>query len=176
MWDNEPAVGSWRAGRPRLTEEFEGFRATLGIRVVQSRPADPEAKGLVERANGYLETSFLPGRRFASPADFTAQLTSWLVRADERRHGTLGCWPVDRIDADRAAMLSLPPVAPVVGWQRSLRRPATTTSAWTATTTPSTRPRSAVGSTFTPTSSTSPWPAPGGSSRSTRGAGPSTRP
>jgi transposase len=25
-------------------------------------PADPEAKGLVERANGYLETSFLPDR------------------------------------------------------------------------------------------------------------------
>ncbi len=31
---------------------------------------DPEAKGLVERANGYLETSFLPGRRFEDVADF----------------------------------------------------------------------------------------------------------
>lgn len=29
-------------------------------------------KGLVERANGYLETSFLPGRLF------NAQLTAWL--------------------------------------------------------------------------------------------------
>src|SRR5919112_368484 len=26
VWDNEAAVGSWRAGRPRLTEDFEGFR------------------------------------------------------------------------------------------------------------------------------------------------------
>jgi len=25
---------------------------------------------IVERANGYLETSFLPGRSFTSPADF----------------------------------------------------------------------------------------------------------
>ena len=43
---------------------------TLGIWVIQCRPRDPEAKGLVERANGYLETSFVPGRVFASPADF----------------------------------------------------------------------------------------------------------
>ena len=33
---------------------------------------DPEAKGLVERANGYFETSFLPGRRFEYVADFNA--------------------------------------------------------------------------------------------------------
>ncbi len=117
------AVGSWRAGRPRLTEEFEGFRGTLGIRIVQCRPADPEAKGLVERANGYLETSFLPGRTFASPADFTSQLTSWLVRANSPQHRALGCRPLDRLDADRAAMLALPPVAPTVGWQRSVRLP-----------------------------------------------------
>ena len=44
--------------------------------MVVCRPADPEAKGLVERANGYLETSFLPGRRFASPGDFSAQLAT----------------------------------------------------------------------------------------------------
>ena len=33
-------------------------------------PRDPEAKGMVERANGHLETWFLPGRRFTGPADF----------------------------------------------------------------------------------------------------------
>jgi hypothetical protein len=37
--------------------------------VIQCRPRDPEAKGLVERANGYLETSFLPGRRWLRPPD-----------------------------------------------------------------------------------------------------------
>ena len=58
VWDNEAAVGSWRAGRPKLTEDFEGFRGALGIRIVQCRPADPEAKGLVERANGHLETTW----------------------------------------------------------------------------------------------------------------------
>ncbi|MDG4805145.1 IS21 family transposase, partial [Micromonospora sp. WMMD1120] len=123
VWDNESAVGQWRAGRPQLTEAMNGFRGTLGIRVLQCRPADPEAKGLVERANGYLETSFLPGRRFSSPRDFNAQLAEWLVRANQRRHRVLGCRPVDRWEADRAAMLTLPPVAPVVGWRRSTRLP-----------------------------------------------------
>jgi hypothetical protein len=65
-----------------LTQAMNAFRGTLGVTVVQCRPADPEAKGLVERANGYLETSFLPGRSFTSPADFTTQLTGWPIRAD----------------------------------------------------------------------------------------------
>ena len=123
VWDNEGAVGSWRAGRPKLTEPFEAFRGTLGIRVVQCRPRDPEAKGMVERANGYLETSFLPGRTFASPAHFNAQLEQWLQRANSRQHRALGCRPVDRLEADRTAMLALPPVAPAVGWASSTRLP-----------------------------------------------------
>ncbi|MEU8425611.1 IS21 family transposase [Micromonospora sp. NPDC048835] len=123
VWDNESAVGQWRAGRPQLTETMNAFRGTLGVKVIQCRPADPEAKGLVERANGYLETSFLPGRRFGSAHDFNAQLTEWLTRANNRQHRVLGCRPVDRWDADRAAMLSLPPVAPVVGWRQATRLP-----------------------------------------------------
>jgi transposase len=123
VWDNESAVGQWRAGRPQLTEAMNAFRGTLGIKVVQCRPADPEAKGLVERANGYLETSFLPGRSFISPADFNAQLTEWLVRANQRQHRRLGCRPVDRWEADKAGMLELPPVAPVIGWRFTTRLP-----------------------------------------------------
>jgi transposase len=95
----------------------------LGAKIWICDPADPEAKGLVERANGYLETSFLPGRSFHSPADFNAQLSDWLVVANQRHRRVLSCAPVDRIDADRAAMLPLPPVAPVTGWQTSLRPP-----------------------------------------------------
>jgi transposase len=123
VWDNEAAVGSWHGGRPRLTADFEGFRGTLGIRVIQCRPADPEAKGLVERANGYLETSFLPGRSFVSPADFNAQLEDWLPRANTRQHRALGCRPTDRFEADQAAMLPLPPVPPALGWAQSVRLP-----------------------------------------------------
>jgi transposase len=126
VWDNESAVGSWRAGRPKLTTEFDAFRGLLGVSVHQCRPRDPEAKGLVERANGYLETSFLPGRSFASPADFNTQLARWLTRANTRHHRRLGCQPVQRWETDKAAMLTLPPVSPVLpmlGWRLSLRLP-----------------------------------------------------
>jgi transposase len=123
VWDNESAVGSWRAGRPKLTDEFEAFRGMLGIKVIQCRPRDPEAKGLVERANGYFETSFLPGRSFSSPADFNTQLASWLVRANDRQHRSIDCRPSERVHADQQSMLALPPVDPVTGWRMSVRLP-----------------------------------------------------
>ena len=115
VWDNESAVGSWRGGRPKLTDEFEAFRGTLGIRVIQCRPRDPEAKGLVERANGYLETSFLPGRSFTSPADFNAQLAGLAGAGQQPAAPGVGLPPGRPADADRAAMLALPPVPPAVG-------------------------------------------------------------
>jgi transposase len=123
VWDGEGAIGRWRAGKPELTAECQAFRGTLGTRVVVCRPADPEAKGLVERANGYLETSFLPGRTFASPDDFSAQLGDWTALVNTRTRRALGCAPAERITADRQAMLSLPPVAPETGWRNSLRLP-----------------------------------------------------
>ncbi len=123
VWDNEAAVGSWRAGRAKLTDDFEAFRGVLGIGVHQCRPRDPEAKGLVERANGFLETSFLPGRVFTGPGDFNAQLADWLPVANARQHRALGCRPLDRWTADRDAMLTLPPVAPALGWRTRVRLP-----------------------------------------------------
>ncbi|GGW82371.1 hypothetical protein GCM10010350_78990 [Streptomyces galilaeus] len=89
VWDNEGAVGSGRSGGPQLTDEFAAFAELLGIKFLLCKPRDPEAKGLVERANGYLETSFLPGRVFTAPADFNIQLADWLTRADRRIHRTL---------------------------------------------------------------------------------------
>jgi transposase len=51
-------------------------------------------------------------------------MTAWLAeKAIMRRHRTLGCRPVDRLDADTAAMLTLPPVMPRLGWQSSTRLP-----------------------------------------------------
>lgn len=123
VWDGEGAVGRWRGRRQELTAATQAFRGTLGIKVVLCKPNDPEAKGLVERAHRYLETSFLPGRSFADPADFNAQLASWLPRANARVHRRIGCRPTERIEADRAAMLALPPVAPATGWCYRTRLP-----------------------------------------------------
>jgi transposase len=121
VWDGEGAIGRWRAGRPELTAECQAFRGTLGAGVVVCRPADPEAKGLIERAHDYLERSFLPGRAFTGPADFNAQLQQWLVLVNARPRRALGCAPADRVTADKAAMLTLPPVAPATGWRSSAR-------------------------------------------------------
>jgi transposase len=123
VWDGEGAIGRWRRGHSELTRDTQAFRGTLATKVIICKPADPEAKGLIERANRYLETSFLPGRTFASPGDFNTQLASWLELANARPKRVLGCAPADRIGADRAAMLTLPPVAPTTGWRQTLRLP-----------------------------------------------------
>ena len=121
VWDGEGAVGRWRGGRSELTDACQAFRGTLGAKVLICRPGDPEAKGLIERAHDYLERSFLPGRTFTSPADFNAQLGAWLATVNRRVRRALGCAPTERIEADRAAMLTLPPLAPGTGWRASTR-------------------------------------------------------
>jgi transposase len=92
VWDGEAAV-RWRARRVELTGECQAFRGTLAAKVIICKPADPEAKGLVERLHDYLERSFLPGRRFALPQDFNSQLAGFLARANSRQHRVLGCRP-----------------------------------------------------------------------------------
>lgn len=112
LWDNESGIGQ----RGRLADGVTGFCGVLATRLIQTRPYDPESKGVVERANGYLQTSFLPGRTFTSPADFNAQLWAWLAGTANRRiHATTGLIPADALAADRAAMTALPPVAPATG-------------------------------------------------------------
>ena len=120
VWDGEGAIGRHP---DRLTAECQAFRGTLATRVYVCRPADPEAKGLVERFHDYLERSFLPGRAFVSPADFNAQLGQWIAVVNGRWRRHLECAPADRIGADRAAMVALPPVPPDTGWHRTARLP-----------------------------------------------------
>ncbi len=125
VWDNEGGVGRHRGSDPRLTAEFTVLRGMLGTRFYLCKPNDPETKGLTERNNGYLETSFLPGRRFASPADFNAQLAQFLARANVRPRRSLGgASAAERVGADRAAMGPLPPIdAATLGWRTSVVLP-----------------------------------------------------
>jgi transposase len=121
VWDGEGAIGRHRAGRVELTGDCQAFRGVLGAKVIVLKPAEPEHKGIIERAHDYLERSFLPGRVFTGPDDFNAQLQAWLQVVNGRRRRVLGCAPTDRIAADRAAMLTLPPVIPVTGWRATTR-------------------------------------------------------
>lgn len=117
VWDRESAIG----GTGKVTEPAQMFAGTLGTRIVLAPPRDPEFKGMTERNNGYFETSFLPGREFASPADFNDQLGLWLPRANARTVRSLHGRPTDFLDEDLAAMTVLPPVPPQVGLSSRVR-------------------------------------------------------
>lgn len=135
VWDREAAIG----GKGVVTQAAAAFAGTLATRVVLAPARDPEFKGMTERNNQFFETSFLPGRQFASPHDFNDQLTGWLPRANARTVRSLGGRPADVLEQDLAVMTALPPHPPVTGFQARVRSPATITSASTGTTTPSTR-------------------------------------
>jgi transposase len=116
IWDNESGIG-----RRKLTEPAAVFAGTLATKIVLLPPKDPESKGVVERRNGFFETSFMPGRHFESPADFNVQFTDWLTTANARVVRTLKSRPVDLIEADKAAMLPLPPAVLHLGWRNHVR-------------------------------------------------------
>jgi transposase len=117
VWDNEAGIGQHR----RLTVGARGFAGTLGTRIYQTAARDPEAKGMVERANQFLQTSFMPGRSFASGVDFNTQLAGWLPKANNRLVRATGARPVDLLATDRAAMGALPPLAPATGTRARVR-------------------------------------------------------
>jgi len=117
VWDNEAGIGQHH----RLTVGARSFAGTLGTRIWQAPPRDPETKGVVERANKFLQTSFLPGRSFTGPDDFNAQLSGWLPGANQRLVRATGSTPAGLVDADVTAMTALPPVAPALSWQAPVR-------------------------------------------------------
>ena len=145
IWDNEPGIGRG----PRRAEGVASFMGTLAAKLVLLPPRDPESKGIVERRNGWFETSFMPGRSFASAADFNEQFTEWLQLANARTVRTLKASPAGRIDADRAAMLPLPPVRCIWAGGTGSDWDGTTTSASTRMTTPSI-PAPSAGSSMSP--------------------------
>jgi transposase len=123
IWDQEGAIGCWHGPKMTFTDAFQAFRGTLGMGARLCQRNDPETKGIIERNNGYLETSFLPGRRFEDVADFNRQLSSWLVKANHRVHATTKVRPAEAAYEDRGAMLAFPPVLPDVSSRLSTRLP-----------------------------------------------------
>ncbi len=117
VWDRESAIG----GTGRVSVPAAAFAGTLATRIRLAPPRDPEFKGMVERNNGFFETSFLPGRAFAGPQDFNDQLGAWLPRANSRTIRALQARPVDLLETDRQAMTPLPPMPPTVGLTHRIR-------------------------------------------------------
>ena len=105
VWDRQAGIHG-HAGRP--SEAFAAFCGQLKVDWRFCEPADPQAKGAVERLQGYAETNFEPGRRFANEIDFQDQLDAWFERINARMHRTLRARPIDRLREEFEVMAPLP--------------------------------------------------------------------
>jgi transposase len=136
VWDGEGAVGRYRRGGSALTAETQAFRGVLGAKVIICKPADPEAKGLLERVHGYLwRPRSCPGAR--SPGQPTST-PSWVSSSQARTGAGGGRWAAPHLTG------SLPTSRRCCHCRRWRPRRAggsrcgchvTTTCAWTPTTT-----------------------------------------
>jgi transposase len=109
VWDRQAGIHG-HAGRPG--EAFAAFCGQLKVGWVFCEPADPQAKGAVERLQGYAETNFEPGRRFANHIDFQDQLDGWFAKVNARTHKTLRARPIDRLHEELEVMAGLPDELP----------------------------------------------------------------
>jgi transposase len=105
VWDRE---GALHAGGRRPTEEFAAFCGSLPVGWHFCEARDPEAKCIVERHQGFMETNFEPGRSFASPENYQAELDAWEERVAGRLLRTVRARPAERLLAERERMRPLP--------------------------------------------------------------------
>ena len=145
VWDRE---GALHAGGGRPTEPFAAFCGELRVGWRFLEPRDPQSKGVVERLQGYLETSFEPGRAFRQRARLPGAARPLVLRAGQPALPPHAALPPDRpagrgADRDAAAPRADARRRPPPG--HAHRRP-TRTCASTATTTRSTRAWSDAGS------------------------------
>jgi transposase len=109
VWDRQAGIHG-HGGRP--SDAFAAFCGQLRVDWHFCEPADPQAKGVVERLQGYAETNFEPGRAFANELDFQDQLDAWFAKVNARMHKTLRVRPIDRLDDELEVMAPVPAQMP----------------------------------------------------------------
>ena len=112
--DNDAAiVAARRGGVAILHDEVAAFFGLLGTKVVVLRPGDPQAKGQVERTNGYLDRSFLSLRTFSGVEDLQSQHDAWAHDvAFGRHHRRVGAIVGDAWRVERGFLRALPEPRP----------------------------------------------------------------
>jgi hypothetical protein len=121
VWDRQAGIHG-HGGRP--SDEFAAFCGRLRVGWHFCEPADPQAKGVVERLPEFIERSFEPGRAFANELDFQLPLDAWFdQRANTRTHKALRERPVDRLTDEHQVMRALPGSAPDTDRRWVLRVP-----------------------------------------------------
>ena len=121
VWDRQAGL---HAGGGRATEAFASFCGQLKVGWHFCEKGDPQAKGAVERLQGFMERSFEPARVFANELDYQLQLDTWFAeRANAHPHKTLRARPIDRLVEERQLLAVLPAVAPDTDRRWVLRVP-----------------------------------------------------
>lgn len=111
-----------RGRRARPVDELAALLGSLSMGHIVLPPRSPQSKGSVERTNGYLETSFLPLRRFEDLADLQAQSDAWAEKVAWTRHlRRLGGRVVEALAVERAELAALPDPLPAVDRRLELR-------------------------------------------------------
>lgn len=109
--DRDSSIVNTKTGR--VHDELAALLGHLAIRPIVLPPYRPRSKGAVERANGYLETSFVPLRAVSSLDDLQAQHDRWAREVAWRRvHRRVGTRPETALATERARMATLPSVWP----------------------------------------------------------------
>lgn len=126
VFDNDASVvASREGGRARLHAEVAALLGALATKAIVLRPRRPTSKGQVERTIGYLETSFLPLRRFTDLDDLQGQHDAWAAEIAAGRtlrrtgHRVDDAWAVER-----GFLRALPDPPPEVDWRFETRASA----------------------------------------------------
>jgi hypothetical protein len=92
-----------------IAPEMAAFARTLGFAFRAHRVGDPDRKGRIERNFFFVETNFLPGRRFADFDDLNRQALAWC-----RPKRALGMSPETAYVLEKRYLQALPSVWPPV--------------------------------------------------------------
>lgn len=108
--DNDSAMVARIPGsRSRLHPEATALFGVLRTKAIVLPPRRPTSKGQVERTVGYLETSFLPLRRFSDITDLQEQHDHWATEvAHPRFHRRVGARVADAFRVEQGFRGPLP--------------------------------------------------------------------
>jgi transposase len=109
-------------GTAKLHPAFGQFCRDLDVAVRVCRPYRARTKGKTESGVGYVKRNAIAGRAFDSFAALENHLVAWMVRADEREHGSTHEAPRLRFERDEASSLKALPATPPPARERRLER------------------------------------------------------
>lgn len=105
----------------RFTPAYLAFCRDWDVEPRACAPYRARTKGKTESGVKYVKRNGLAGRRFESFTQLEGHLSSWVIEADEREHGTTHEKPRERFALERGALRPLPS-RPLPVRTRRLRR------------------------------------------------------